>query len=117
MDSLNDSVNLVEKGAVNLILIAKLGIAFKLTNLRKRSKLPGLWVICKKEHGGVGQVSVIHQMQFFHQDFFRLIQCALFDAPLFSGPFFKAIYDIIIHIFEGKGRKRKIVPGRSLFAQ
>ena len=91
---------------MDFILIQQVGIRLEVADFHIRAQLPFLWVFAKQEHGRVGQIRAVHQMELLHQHVFGFIQHAFVNAPLFGGPLLEVGDNIIVHIIHRKSRKR-----------
>ena len=101
---------------MDFILIQQVGVRLKIADFHIRTQLPFLRVFAEQEHGRVGQIRAVHQVQLFHQHIFWLIQHALVNASLFGGPLLKMSHRFVVHIVQRKSRERQIVPGRAPLA-
>ena len=101
---------------MDFILIQQVGVRLKIADFHIRTQLPFLRVSAEQQHGCIGQIGAVHQVQLFHQHIFWLIQHALVNASLFGGPLLKMSHRFVVHIVQRKSRERQIVPGRAPLA-
>ena len=106
-------VDLFQNGAVYFILRQQVGVRLKIADFHIRTQLPFLRVFAEQEHGRVGQIRAVHQVQLFHEHVLWLIQHASVNASLFGGPLLEVGDNIIVHIIQRKSRERQIVPSRA----
>ena len=109
-------VNLFQNGAVDFILIQQVGVRLKIADFYIRAQLPFLRVFAEQQHGCIGQIWAVHQMQLLHQHVFWLIQHAFVNAAFSGGPLLKVRHRFVVHIVLRKSRERQIIPGRTPFA-
>ena len=117
MKDFDDFINLLQNGTMDFILITKVSIRFKKSDLGVWAKLPFVGIFAKQEHGRICIVSSIGQAELFHQICLWFRQNALVNPSLFCSQSFEFLNQGIINIVNGEAGEGHIIPGSAPFAE